>query len=129
MNENFQKKKIKEIINYIFLRLLCLYPKRGIFPTGVPREFINICTSDMNLFSSPLAFLSLLRTPDKGGRRPGTILAETVFEVEATEASLSLLDSPGDVLRFFRFLLGLPFNFGAGRESKTNQDNFQNMFN
>lgn len=32
---------------------------------------------------------------------------------EATEASLSLLDSPGETLRFFRFLRGLPFNFGA----------------
>lgn len=34
-------------------------------------------------------------------------------DVDATDASLSLLDSPGDALRFLRFLLGLPFNFGA----------------
>ena len=34
---------------------------------------------------------------------------------EATEASLSLLDSPGDTLRFLRFLRGRPFSFGAGK--------------
>jgi hypothetical protein len=40
-------------------------------------------------------------------------LKEEAATEEATEASLSLLDSPGDTLRFLRFLRGRPFNFGA----------------
>lgn len=78
---------------------------------------MKFCTSAMNFFSSALVFRSLRRTTDEGGLPTlGTItfeLAGALFDVDATEASLSLLDSPGDALRFLRFLLGLPFNFGA----------------
>lgn len=78
---------------------------------------MKFCTSVRNFFSSAVVFRSLRRTTDEGGLPTlGTTtfeLAGALFEVDATDASLSLLDSPGDALRFLRFLLGLPFNFGA----------------
>lgn len=75
----------------------------------------------MNFFSSALIFLSLRRTAvDEGGlptigitRLVLVVAAGVLFDVDATEASLSFDDSPGDALRFLRFLRGLPFNFGA----------------
>lgn len=73
----------------------------------------------INFFSSALVFLSLRRTADEGGRptvgitRLLLVVAGVLFDVEATDASLSLEDSPGEALRFLRFLRGLPFSFGA----------------
>lgn len=43
------------------------------------------------------------------------VVAGVLFDVEATDASLSFDDSPGEALRFLRFLRGLPFSFGAGK--------------
>lgn len=83
----------------------------------MPREFINLSTSDKNFFSSTLIFRSLRRTPEEDDLLIKEFEEETLdvdaTTDEATEASLSLLDSPGETLRFFRFLRGLPFNFGA----------------
>lgn len=83
---------------------------------------MKLCTSVMNFFSSALVFLSLRRTADEGGLPivgiTRLVLADMLFEVEATEASLSLLDSPGDALRFLRFLRGLPFSFGAANSNR-----------
>ena len=71
----------------------------------------------MNFFSSALVFLSLRRIPDEGGLPTvgitRLVIADVLFDVDATEASLSFEDSPGEALRFLRFLRGLPFNFGA----------------
>lgn len=77
----------------------------------------------MNFFSSALVFLSLRRTTDDGGlptfdTKLPVAFDVALFDVDATEASLSLLDSPGDALRFLRFLLGRPFNLGAGNDRK-----------
>jgi hypothetical protein len=78
----------------------------------------------INFFSSAVTFLSLRRTADEGGLPTVGItrlvlVAGTVFDVDATEASLSFEDSPGDALRFLRFLRGLPFNLGAGNQRGT----------
>jgi len=73
----------------------------------------------INFFSSALVFLSLRRIPDEGGlptvgiTRLLLVIADVLFDVDATEASLSFEDSPGEALRFLRFLRGLPFSFGA----------------
>lgn len=78
---------------------------------------MKLCTSVMNFFSSALVFRSLRRTADEGGLPTvgitRLVFADVLLDVDATEASLSLLDSPGEALRFLRFLRGLPFNFGA----------------
>lgn len=75
----------------------------------------------INFFSSALVFLSLRRIAEDEGGLPTVgitrlvlVVADVVlFDVDATEASLSFEDSPGEALRFLRFLRGLPFNFGA----------------
>jgi len=79
----------------------------------------------INFFSSALVFLSLRRTADEGGlptvgiTRLVLVVAGVLFDVDATEASLSFEDSPGEALRFLRFLRGLPFNFGAESRRET----------
>jgi len=83
----------------------------------------------INFFSSAVTFLSLRRTADEGGLPTVGItrlvlVAGTVFDVDATEASLSFEDSPGDALRFLRFLRGLPFNFGAENQRQTRRLGF-----
>lgn len=47
------------------------------------------------------------------------VVTGVLFDVDATEASLSFEDSPGEALRFLRFLRGLPFNFGAENHRET----------
>lgn len=46
------------------------------------------------------------------------VFAGVLLDVDATEASLSFEDSPGEALRFLRFRRGLPFNFGAEKHDK-----------
>lgn len=78
--------------------------------------------SSRNLFSSALTLRSLRRTKDAADGLPEDWPDDELEPLdveaaadEATEASLSLLDSPaGDTLRFLRFLRGRPFSFGAG---------------
>lgn len=66
-----------------------------------------------------MVFLSLRRTAEEGGlptvgiTRLVLVFAGVLLDVDATEASLSFEDSPGETLRFLRFRRGLPFNFGA----------------
>lgn len=45
------------------------------------------------------------------------VFAGVLLDVDATEASLSFEDSPGEALRFLRFRRGLPFNFGAEKNT------------
>lgn len=52
------------------------------------------------------------------------VFAGVLLDVDATEASLSFEDSPGEALRFLRFRRGLPFNFGA-EKTRTNMLNHQ----
>lgn len=96
-----------------------------------------MCTSPRNFFSSALGFRSTRFAAAAAIAaalgRPG--VPKELLELdcpddddeplemdaaadEATDASLSLLDSPGETLRFLRFLRGRPLSFGAEKRNQ-----------